>query len=316
MPKIPSAQVRQLGRIRGGVRRDDRAGYFPSRSRMRYVTWDPASSRSMTRFRAAWVTHAAVGWAVAPRIRTRRVACSMTARTCRRAPVNVVVSKKSAARMAWAGERRNVAQVSLVRWGAGSIPASWRISRTVEAAILTPRTSSSPWILRSPPGAVLAGQAQHQPADRSDGGWPASLCGSGDRRVPVGDLVAVPAQYGLRADQQPDAAQHVSGQPVQQRGEPRPISRAEPDLLAVQVPFEDRDLVAEREDLGVFGAVAHRQEPEQRERVGHAEVGQSKQRSASSSRSYRRGSRGVGGSTARHRGGSHPGDQSGHGQDG
>ena len=39
-----------------------------------------ASSRSITRFRAAWVTQAAVGCAVVPRTRTRRVACSITAR--------------------------------------------------------------------------------------------------------------------------------------------------------------------------------------------------------------------------------------------
>lgn len=39
----------------------NRAGYFPSRSRMRYFTERPASSRSMTRLRAAWATHAAVG---------------------------------------------------------------------------------------------------------------------------------------------------------------------------------------------------------------------------------------------------------------
>jgi hypothetical protein len=73
------------------------------------------TSRSMTRFRAVWATYAEFGWVVAPRTRTRRVACSMTARTCSRAPVNVVVSKKSAARIAWAWERRNLAQVSLVR---------------------------------------------------------------------------------------------------------------------------------------------------------------------------------------------------------
>jgi hypothetical protein len=46
----------------------------------------------------AWVTHAAIGWAVAPRIRTRRVACSMTARTYIRAPVKVTVSKICRAR--------------------------------------------------------------------------------------------------------------------------------------------------------------------------------------------------------------------------
>jgi hypothetical protein len=61
--------------------RSNRAGYLPSRSRRRYFTRHPASSMSMARLRAAWATHAAVGWAVTPRIRTRRVACSMTART-------------------------------------------------------------------------------------------------------------------------------------------------------------------------------------------------------------------------------------------
>jgi hypothetical protein len=34
------------------------------------LTWRPASSGSMSRFRAVWAAHAAVGWAVAPRIRT------------------------------------------------------------------------------------------------------------------------------------------------------------------------------------------------------------------------------------------------------
>jgi hypothetical protein len=41
-------------------------------------------------------------------------------------------------------------------------------------------------------------------------------------------------------------------------GEKRPISPGEADLLAVQVPFEDCDLVPEREDLDVSGAVARR----------------------------------------------------------
>jgi hypothetical protein len=37
-----------------------------------------------------------------------------------------------------------------------------------------------------------------------------------------------------------------------------PVRWGEADPLAVQVPFEDRDLVPQCEDLGVFGAVAHR----------------------------------------------------------
>jgi hypothetical protein len=40
--------------------------------------------------------------------------------------------------------------------------------------------------------------------------------------------------------------------------EPRPIGRTEADPLAVQVPFEDDDLVPEREDFDLFGTVAHR----------------------------------------------------------
>jgi hypothetical protein len=43
----------------------------------------------------------------------------------------------------------------------------------------------------------------------------------------------------------------------------------------VQLPFEDGDLVAQREDLGVLVPVAHRQKPQQRESVGYTEVGQS-----------------------------------------
>jgi len=62
----------------------NRAGNFPSRSRISNRTKLPASSRSITRFFAAWATHAAVGWAVAPRTRMRRLLCSMTASTYRR----------------------------------------------------------------------------------------------------------------------------------------------------------------------------------------------------------------------------------------
>src|SRR4030095_5362323 len=80
------------------------------------------------------------------RTRTRRVACSTTARTYIRVPVRVTASKKSAAMMASAWERKNAAHVCDVRCGAGSMPASLRISHTVEAATLTPRTSSSPWM--------------------------------------------------------------------------------------------------------------------------------------------------------------------------
>ena len=73
------------------------AGNLPSRSRMRYLALDPASSRSMTRFRATCATQEVFGWAVAPRIRIRRVVCSITASTYIRAPLTVTVSRKSQA---------------------------------------------------------------------------------------------------------------------------------------------------------------------------------------------------------------------------
>src|SRR5258707_652482 len=65
----------------------------------------------------------------AARMRTRRVACSMTAKTYSRAPVRVRVSKKSAARMACAWLRRKAAQVWRSRSGAGSMSLVLRISQ-------------------------------------------------------------------------------------------------------------------------------------------------------------------------------------------
>jgi hypothetical protein len=55
---------------------------------------------------------------------------------------------------------------------------------------------------------------------------------------------------------------------VKQGGEPGPVSSGEPDSLAVQLSFEDRDLVTQCEDLGVYIPVADRQQPQQCERVG------------------------------------------------
>lgn len=49
----------------------------------------------MARFLAACATQKALGYAVAPRIRIRRLACSITANTYRRASDRVAVSKKS-----------------------------------------------------------------------------------------------------------------------------------------------------------------------------------------------------------------------------
>jgi hypothetical protein len=61
-----------------------------------------------------------------------------------------MVSRKSAASRPSACERRNCAQVVAARSGAGSMPATRRISHTVDAATLIPRVSSSPCTRRYP----------------------------------------------------------------------------------------------------------------------------------------------------------------------
>jgi hypothetical protein len=98
--------------------------------------------------------------------------------------------------------------------------------------------------------------------------------------VPSGEQVTVPAQDGGGANQQPDAAQYVAGQLVQQRGEECPVGRVEADLLAMQLPFEEGELMPKSQDLCVLGPVGHGQQTEHRKRVGYAEVRQSQKHRA------------------------------------
>src|SRR5580693_6532018 len=106
--------------------------------------------RSMIRLRACWVVHSPVGYGVTPRIRMRRAACPITVRTQAWVPPGRRALKKSQARITSAWERRNCGQVGPVRRGAGSMLAL-RTCHTVDAATLSPRPASSPWILRYPP---------------------------------------------------------------------------------------------------------------------------------------------------------------------
>jgi hypothetical protein len=133
------------------------------------------------------------------------------------------------------------------------------------------------------PRAVLPRQAQHKNAYRSDGAWPSRTLRTRDPGVTCGDQVTVPTQHGLRTHQQSDLAQHVTGEPVQQGSKEGPIGRCEPDPRTVQLPPKDRDLMAKREDLGVLGAVAHREQSKHRYRVCRSEIGQSTEHSRASS---------------------------------
>lgn len=72
----------------------------------------------------------------------------MTAKTYRRAPVRVRVTKKSQASSASPWPRKKSAQPDFCLSGAGGMPCSLRISQTVEAATVMTVAASSPWILR------------------------------------------------------------------------------------------------------------------------------------------------------------------------
>jgi hypothetical protein len=83
------------------------------------------------------------------------------------------------------------------------------ISHTVEAAVLMPRTRSSPW-MRGSPSRDSPCQAQHQLADGADGARPARAPGAGSGRVVARQEVPLPAQYRVRLDQQPELAEYVA----------------------------------------------------------------------------------------------------------
>ncbi|EXU66187.1 hypothetical protein Z951_21345 [Streptomyces sp. PRh5] len=79
--------------LASAIRVSKAAVNWESRSRIRNFALLPAPSRSMRRLRPSCTIQSAVGCVVAPRIRMRLVACSMTAKTYRRAPVSVRTSK-------------------------------------------------------------------------------------------------------------------------------------------------------------------------------------------------------------------------------
>jgi hypothetical protein len=55
--------------------------------------------------------------------------------------------------------------------------------------------------------------------------------------MPARHHVPVPAQYRGRPDQQPELAEHVAWEPVQQGGHERPVGGAEPRPGLAQLPL-------------------------------------------------------------------------------
>ena len=111
--------------------------------------------------------------------------------------------KKSQARIGSAWERRNCDQASPVRRGAGSIPAFFRISHTVDAATFDSQPGQFPVDPAVSPSGVLPGQPENQGLDVPAGHRPAGLAAHGPRRPAAADDVAVPAHDRVRGDQKP-----------------------------------------------------------------------------------------------------------------
>jgi hypothetical protein len=110
---------------------------------------------------------------VAPRIRIRRVACSIAASTWAFVPSSRSTVNRSRARITSAWERRNCAQPGPERRGAGSIPCLFKISQTVEGATAIPSPASSPAIRRYPQCSLSAAmRSTRQTTRRWVGGRP------------------------------------------------------------------------------------------------------------------------------------------------
>jgi hypothetical protein len=155
--------------------------------------------------------------------------------------------RKSHSRMLAACARRNSAQLVSSRFGAGSIPASFRIAQTVLAASLTPSPTSSPWTRRYPPIRVLLCGPHDQLAD---------LLGCrGPTRAPMRirpatrDQLPMPAQNRPRPHEQRSFPRR-SRQHAAQRRQKRPIRTRQ--LRTSNLTLQHRQLVPEQQDLDLL----------------------------------------------------------------
>ncbi|NYF41485.1 hypothetical protein [Streptosporangium sandarakinum] len=97
--------------------------------------------------------------------------------------------------------------------------------------------------------------------------------------------VTVPAQDGVRANEEPQPTQDLAGRRRQQGGEESTVLGSESHPRAgTQPPFENGELMAEGEDLDVLVPIAHRRQPQRGEGVRDGETGQTKEHERSSCR--------------------------------
>ncbi|MFE7246042.1 hypothetical protein [Streptomyces sp. NPDC057580] len=89
------------------------------------------------------------------------------------------------------------------------------------------------------------------------------------------EQVAVPPQDRVGTHQQQEPAQLVHRETMEQASEQRTVGVGERGLA--DLALQDQQLVPQREDLDVFVPLTHRQQPQERERMGDGEVGQAQQ---------------------------------------
>ncbi len=252
------------------------AGYFASRSRIMnlMVVSCPASSRSVTRFLITWVTQAWVGWAVVPSTRTPRRAWWMAAKDV----------------LALPGEGDGLDEVhredgfglGVKEGGPGDVRA---LGRGIDAFGLEDfpdgggcqfDAEECEFAVDAPvaPGGVLLGEAEYEAADGSDCAGAARTPFAAETGMTAVHEVAVPAQDGVRGDDESEPAQGGSWQRGEECGQEGAVGLLKAGALVAESALQDGELVTEREDLGVLVVVAHRDQPQGGEGVGDGDAGQ------------------------------------------
>ncbi|GAA1933484.1 hypothetical protein [Streptantibioticus ferralitis] len=89
------------------------------------------------------------------------------------------------------------------------------------------------------------------------------------------DEVSVPPQDRVRGDDQVERPQSGARQLVEERSQEGAVRRG--DAWPVDLPLQDRQLVAQRQYFDVLVGVAHWKQPYEGEDARHGEVGQSQQ---------------------------------------
>jgi hypothetical protein len=121
------------------------------------------------------------------------------------------------------------------------------------------------------PGRIIARHLQQQ---RTQGLRRARPPGMAARVRPAPpDQIGVPAQQGARGDDQAQLADMAARQQPGQRRQDRPVAPRRP--RGSDMALEYGDLVAQDEDLGVFGAVGAGEQGKPAEHPEHRQINQS-----------------------------------------